>query len=194
MCETNPKQPAPEGNADPMAADQENSERRSLENSEQGSLDEAWAGLAQLLNANAMPLNRAALIDAVCRRLARRTHHRRQVVLALAASLLAAVGGTWMAMPRDDAQVVVLPSEAPSGKVTIGPNVKAATLNPAALSPTAETSAPQSVWNDDWDDELALAKEEVLVTEEGWRQPADWLAAVREQMDELEAEFREGAL
>jgi hypothetical protein len=75
-----------------------------------------------------------------------------------------------------------------SQSVTVGPQAK-----PAALKPVIEQSAP-SVWNDDWDDELAQAQEEVRATEEGWRQPIDLLATVRERMDELEAEFGEGAM
>jgi hypothetical protein len=197
MSESNPKQPAPQGDSDPMATDHENAEQQ---NAELGNLDEAWAGLAQLLNANAVPLNQAALVNAICRRMARRRLRRQQVVLALAASLLVAVGGTWVAMSRrvmsrNDTQVVVLPSGKlssnsvpPSENVTVGPQAK-----PAALTPATEKAAP-SVWNDDWDDELAQTQEEVLATEEGWRQPTDWLATVRERMDELEAEFGEGAL
>ncbi len=198
MGESNPKQPAPQGDTDPMAADHENAEQQ---NAEWGNLDEAWAGLAQLLNANAMPLNQAALVNAICRRMARRRLRRQQVVLALAASLLVAVGGTWIAMSRmvmshNDAHVVVLPS----GKVSSN-SVPASDRMPASESVTvgpqvepADEKAAPSVWNDDWDDELAQTQEKVLATEEGWRQPADWLAAVRERMDELEAEFGEGAL
>jgi hypothetical protein len=187
---------------------------------EQKSLDEAWAGFGQLLTAAKEPFDERGLVDAVCLRLANR-HAQQQVrqrrlVLALAASLLAIVGGTWIGMPRnetpvaaakktgtgteanggaeDDGRLKQKTDDGMSGDSSLSPNDAASTADSsdAVSSDAAPSDAP--VWNDDWESELAQTQEEVLATKEYWRQPVDWLGTVRERMDELEAEFGEGTL
>ena len=197
MSEINPKPPATQRDADPGPADPGPADPMAVD---QGILDEAWAGLAQMLSAAAAslnetaPLNEAALVEAVCRRLARR-QARRRVFLALAASLLAAVSlaavvATGTRIARDNTLVAIVPSK--NGPSKNGPSANAPSENAVVArrvkSATDET-APRATWNDDWEDELEQAQQEVLATKESWRQSADWLATVRQRMNELEAEL-----
>ncbi|HEV3003065.1 MAG TPA: hypothetical protein VGX78_01325 [Pirellulales bacterium] len=194
MSETNPNRSDPQSDAE------------AVDPAENAALNEAWAALGQLLNAAQTPLNEAAFVDAVCMRLSQRRRQVRWKVLALAASVLAVVGATWMGVSGwigvngNRAPVAVLPpgKGSPLAKALPRGNARPtqelvhetdATQTELTIDPL-----PSAGWNDDWDDELALAQEQVLATRESWRRPADRLAAVRERMDELEAEFGGGAL
>jgi hypothetical protein len=179
------------GSIEPASSDNEAAER-----AETDAMNEAWSALGQLLDAAQTPLDEATLVDAVCRRLARRRVQSWRLALALAASILALVGGAWMSMSGDTignhASVVTMPGKATSRRASpaLPSSVEANETQDGARG----ESSPAAGWNDEWDDELAQTQEQVLATRESWRQPADRLTVVRERMDELEAEFGGEAL
>lgn len=140
--------------------------------------DEAWAAFAQLLDAaqpgfELPPNDESAWLDGVGRRLAagRRTRARKRLMAA--AAVLACCGASWFAAG-------LKPARAPAPEPR---QIAAAFSGPAASDDRA-----------DWDEagldyELAWTSRLAANVESQWQSPADRLAYVRRQMDELEAEF-----
>ncbi|HUY91597.1 MAG TPA: hypothetical protein VMV10_22845 [Pirellulales bacterium] len=140
---------------------------------ESAASDEAWTALAQLLDAaqpdfDAALDDEAAWIGGVRRRVAQRRKQAKRRVLAAAAALLACCGAGWIAASR-------MPQ-------------RAAAPEPPDAAPAA--FAVTAAWDDDeLDLELAWTLRHAATIESQWRRPADRLAFVRQQMDELQAEF-----
>ncbi len=135
---------------------------------------EAWAAWRQLLDAaqpefEAEVGKPAELAERVVRQFIRRRKTRRRLSLAAAAVLLVAGAATWFAAGRPSTAVTTPRSN-------------------AELADAADWD------NDALDVELALTLHHAEAIESQWRQPADALVYVRQQMDALEAEFAGSSL
>lgn len=158
-------------------------------------LEESWLALEQLFERGTLALDEAALVEKLCRRLARRRWRQRRRLAILAASLLAGVGLCWLALARQGSLV------ARQGTLVAAvPRVLSQDVAPPIASHGAPVVAVKAVqkerllWDDGFDEQLLLAQAQIDAVEKDWHRTPDALWQVWQRLNELEQEISPGSL
>ena len=148
-------------------------------------LADTWNAFVHLVEAAELRRDDAGLSSRIIVRIERRARRRRLLIgagaLALAASLLVAVGIVTRAPRGEPAVALVAPDRAP-------PAAQVADL------PLGEDDIEVAAWEDELAEETASLAGDVQALEQRWQEAPDSIALLQTQADALEREMGNGTL